>query len=48
MLLGLKNVFYAYPYPPVGAVEKASYYGFSLALVSVGLWLCLRGRPDAI
>jgi len=41
-LLGLKNIVYPYPYPPVGTTEDVAYYGLNAAIALAGLWFVFR------
>ena len=41
-LLGVKNIVFPYPYPPVGPIEDVTYYGVSSVLTVVGLYLIFR------
>ncbi len=44
ILLGLKNAFFPHPYAPVGIAEDLGYYGASLTMILIGLWLIVRVR----
>ncbi len=48
ILLGLKNIVYPHPYPPVGLIEDFSSYGFNGALVTLGGWLVLGRRKISV
>jgi hypothetical protein len=46
VILGVKNIVYPFPDPPVGAIQDVTYYGFSAAIVVAGLWFVFRRRRE--
>jgi hypothetical protein len=44
VILGVKNIVYPYPYPPVGAGQDFGYYGMAAVMIAGGLWLIFRRR----
>jgi hypothetical protein len=44
VILGLKNIVYPHPYPPVGMGQDIGYYGMAAGMIVAGFWLIFRGR----